>query len=228
MKPLTKSWFRSFTTRCGMKKTPHRMRSTLKPSVRSKLSAISAKHSLSGSRGRTRPRHGTRVTAALQAAKRTSPRGGRGRRGARSASLEIRSVDREAVEHACAARRRQALHRAPLRRMNRVPRVHAGIAPQPIRMAEHRAGVVRAGRPVVARELVPGAVLVRAGEDVVLERLRDRRGRIACEIVRRFAFLVQGRLAGDVIVAVQLLEVLCDQLALRVVPGPGADAVAGI
>src|SRR5690606_7120508 len=173
MKPLTKSWFLNFTNRCGMKKTPQRIRSALKPLVRSKLSVISAKHSSSGKARPRRPRHGTVLARGprCKLAETNEPPGRPRPGGSFRARRGKRSVDREAVEHARAARPLEGRHRAALRRVDRIPRVQAGIAAEPIGVTEHGLRVVRAVRPIVAGQLVRGAVLVRAGQNIVLQGL---------------------------------------------------------
>src|SRR5262245_40173416 len=50
------------------------------------------------------------------------------------------SVGREAVDQSGATCRSELLHSAALRRVDCVPRVHAGVASQAIGMAKHRLG----------------------------------------------------------------------------------------
>src|SRR5262249_56889735 len=99
---------------------------------------------------------------------------------------------------------------------------------QGVRGTETRLRARIAGRPVLASVLVFRAVVLRAGENVVLQRLRDR-GRLAVradrEVVRRRALLGERRLRGDLVLVrrQQVVDVLRDQVALEVVPGALAD-----
>src|SRR5262249_60604660 len=112
------------------------------------------------------------------------------------------------------------------RGMRRVPGPRRLVVAQalPVVMAEHRRplaalGPVAAGPILAGRER--GAVRLGARQDVV------HVGRVAPP-VDRVALLGERRLLGDVVLAVQLGEVLGDHDPLGVLPGAGADAVAGV
>ncbi|CAD5375508.1 hypothetical protein OF001_U10195 [Pseudomonas sp. OF001] len=138
-----------------------------------------------------------------------------------------RSIRREAVQQSRPARRRQRLVAAAAPRGVRgVPRARWRTVVQALAIvvtdhgrAGGAAGPVAAGAVLRAGE--GGAVGLRAGEDVVHVR------RIAAALDRHAALVEAGFLV-EVVVAVQLGDVLGDQLALGVVPGARADAVAGV
>ena len=139
-----------------------------------------------------------------------------------------KSVRREAVEQAGAAGRRQLLHRAALRRDGSRSTIDAGIAAEAVRMTEHR-GRVRAVRPVVARGRVLACRPRSCPSGCRAASCAGVRRRVPREIRRRRALLGQRRRARELVVrAVQVRDVLRDQLALDVVPGAVADAVLGV
>src|SRR5215211_1840227 len=111
--------------------------------------------------------------------------------------------------------------------MRRVPRFRGIVVAQAlaVMMADHRSPLPALG-PVAAGAILAGregpAVRLRSGQDVVPV------GRIATAI-DRLALLVERSLFADLVVgAVQIVDVLGDGLALGVLPGPAADAVARI
>src|SRR5579862_177264 len=91
-------------------------------------------------------------------------------------------------------------------------------------MAEHHAAlaalrIVPAGHVAAGRER--GAVRFGAGEDVVPIRL-------VAEAVHDVALLGQRRLLADVVLAMELVEIVRDDLALRVSPRSLADPIARV
>src|SRR5688500_963870 len=92
---------------------------------------------------------------------------------------------------------------------------------EPIVVAEHRALIAAAARPVLTGHLARPPVGRRAGHDVVAVRRALR--------VDLPSLLVERGVGGDVrLVGMQLGYRRGDQLALGVVPGTGADAVARV
>src|SRR5262249_26534168 len=139
-------------------------------------------------------------------------------------------LGREAVEEAVASRALEIVLAAaavgPARGMRRVPRLGGVVVaqPLPVVMADHRRalaalGPVGAGAILAGRER--GTVRLRARQDVVRVR------RVAAP-VDGVALLGERGLLVDVVRAVELGEVLGDDDALGVLPGPCADAVARI
>src|SRR5499427_5592935 len=137
---------------------------------------------------------------------------------------------REAVEEAVASGALQIVLATaavgPARGMRRVPRLRRVVVaqPLPVVMADHRRalaalGPVAAGAILAGRER--GTVRLRARQDVVRVR------RVAAP-VDGVALLGERGLLVDVVRAVKLGEVLGDDDAFGVLPGPCADAVARV
>src|SRR5262249_23631594 len=115
----------------------------------------------------------------------------------------------------------------PARGMRAVPRLRSGIVAQTlaIDVTDHR-GTLGAAGPVPTGAILAGgeslAVRLRAGQHVVIVR------RIA-DAGDHGAALGQRRLRAElVVIAVQVIDVLRDHLALEVLPRALADAVASI
>src|SRR5262249_44535862 len=144
------------------------------------------------------------------------------------------------IEPASASRVDKRLLAAPLAHMRRIPR--RVLATRPVAVAEHGAGTIRRNvlvllwqshgvrGPVVAGVIVAvgerTALGVRTGQDVVLVGRRPHTWNLV-------TFDIEGGGALDVVavallVAMQIGDVAGDQLALDVVPGAGADAIARI
>src|SRR5215831_3292317 len=107
-----------------------------------------------------------------------------------------------------------------------VPRFRGVVVaqPLPVDVADDR-GTLGAARPVVAGLILTRrkrfAVGLRAGQRIVLV------GGVPTA-VDEIALFGEGRLLGQVVGAVQLVEVFGDGYPLAVLPGPAADAVARV
>src|SRR4029453_9351177 len=114
----------------------------------------------------------------------------------------------------------------PARRMRRIPRLRRRllVRPHAIVVADHGRPLGTL-RPVAAGPVLAGwkraAVRRGASQDVVPI------GRVAAA-VDHLAFLVERRLLGEIVVAVQLVGILSDNDALGVLPWAGPDAIARV
>src|SRR5205085_8310547 len=121
----------------------------------------------------------------------------------------------------------QIVRRAAARHVRGVPGFREDIVREtpPVAVTDDRAAEGAAG-PVVAGQVeVSGkraTVHLRAGDDVVVVRREADAG-------HHGAALGERRLHRElVVVAVEILDVLSDDLALEILPGAGADAVASM
>src|SRR5262245_50131625 len=141
------------------------------------------------------------------------------------------SVRREAVQQAVTTGALQVgLAAAAIRaarRMRRVPRLGRLVVTQPLAvMMSHHGGALGALGPVATGAVVArrerAAVRLRPGQHVVPV------GRVGAA-VDRLALLGERRLLADLVVrAVEVIDILRDHLALGVLPGSAADAVARV
>src|ERR1043166_4951516 len=138
----------------------------------------------------------------------------------------VASVDREAVEQAGAASRDQRLLPAPARGMRRIPglRLHRVAQALAVDVAELR-GSFAVLRPVAAGSVGAGceasAFHRRAGERVM------HVGRVA-PAIDDLTLLVERGLLGEIVVAVELVNVVGNYGAARVLPGAVPDAGTGV
>src|SRR6185437_10555059 len=113
------------------------------------------------------------------------------------------------------------------RRMRRIPRMRRWIIAQAeaVNVSEHGAAL-GAARPVFSRTILTvredAAVRFRARQCIVTGRCNTDTGDPAAVLGQR---CVHGEL---IVIAVQIIDVLRDDLALEILPRTGADAVAGV
>src|SRR5690349_25073820 len=138
-----------------------------------------------------------------------------------------RSVRREAVQQTSAARLGERIDAAARGLMRGIPRHvgdRVGIRAVAVVVAEHD-GALAALRVIAARHVIRarerGAVGPRTGQDVVLVR------RVA-STVDDFTFLSERRLLAELVRTVQLVEVVRDDLTLRLAPWSLADPIARV
>src|SRR5262249_20603879 len=143
---------------------------------------------------------------------------------------ELRLIGGEAIEEAVAAGAAQirlaAATVGATRGMRGIPRPRRLVVTQTLAVdMPHYCGALRAARPIMAGFVFAGrkgaAVGLRAGQRVVLV------GGVAAP-VDNVTFLGQRGLFGQIVVAVQLVEVFGNHHPFGVLPWPLPDAVAGI